>query len=261
MLSRITFPTKVINNTALLINSIVYDTNDFFQAAGYGEVEGPLSISLAVINASYSSIYIGLRIRLNNQIIVVADRVHIAFVAPFETKTISAASIPQLAYIDGHIDQITVIVQTVGLIVQPITINLVIDKPAVISAPQPIIGKDTMVSFPGQIQALNQQVLAIAPGIGNTLVSLAGNAEIRRYLHQFSVVLFPTIWPGDIVIRVTVSGIAIYVIHSAMDDTIGDSISLQMFTPYNAPVAIMGDNYNSNQSGHTTFTLLYEPIP
>jgi len=157
---------------------------DFTPATGNATLQGPLSLQLELNNQSDFPLYIGVKVYTLDGAFNIADRKQIAFLPSKTQLVISGASVPQLAYIGGIVTKIDVYFYVLaaqaghgGATTLP-TIALRMLPPAIISAPQPVIGQDTQVYQPGNLFIASSLVNVAA---GNTNIVLASTGTIPVY--------------------------------------------------------------------------------
>lgn len=198
----------------------VFTAVDFSTTGGYATIEGPLSLTLDVTNASNNTaLYVGITIQTLTGQINVADRTHIGFCPPSKTVTLSPASVPQLGYISGTITSITVTLYYVfSFVVTGVgttDVQLTYDSAQVVVGPQPLIGIDTRAYAPSILNSTYAYVTLPTGSIGTTIVeavtSAAYNARIRiKSIHMFASQIVGTLTTGIGTQIIDVSAVAFY---------------------------------------------------
>lgn len=191
-------------NSGLPRWDITFSEADFQAVVAGAWIEGPFSLQIDVDASTLDyPILIGVELQGISGTISIADRTHIAFISR-ERRVVTSASVPQLAYIDGIYNKI--IVHCYGFLTTDATkckVSLRLGPHAIISAPQEMIGRDTMAFDPGTYFSnggLSNLIIA-ANSTGTSLFSINVNtlSAIRFKFVTIQLFLYPTpSFAGDI---------------------------------------------------------------
>lgn len=182
--------------------SVIFDQTDILNRMTYG-VLGECSAAIDIVNNGPYPIFIGLTIETLDQVITIADRINIGFVAPSSRSTISYASVPQLAQLPDGITKFTIKIYHYGGTdaTYTITTSLRLDTPINTLSSSPIIGVDTSVYESDFFQSLNND--AVIPANGTTTAfSFTFAAQVSRvHLHSIYLKCVPTAYNDDIILQ------------------------------------------------------------
>ncbi len=218
MTPRIFGPKQLNITTANVFTyDFVFNSVDF-ASTGNAVVSGPLSLAVDVNNPTYRLVYIGVIIQTTENIITTEDRYNLAFCPGLTNITISPASVPSFAMIQGDIVSITVrmfaFTQTVPSSSQIATVYIRLDNPVPIVAPTPLIGRDTQALEPGLFQTDRYQFanpnypgLTIPANTPSTQRVLAftnfhSDSNLWRFrlrIVSVYIIIAPTPFPGDVI--------------------------------------------------------------
>lgn len=171
---------------------ITFTSVDFNSLSGRAYIEGPFSLIVDIDASSMAyPLLFGIELRSVGKSVSVGDRTHIGF-ASTERRVIGPASVPQLAHIEGVYDSI--IVHCFGYLSTDAAncrISLRIGPSAIISAPQPVIGRDSVVYDPGVYFTVDTTQVILPGTANNILWSINANAlaGLRFEVKSFSITL------------------------------------------------------------------------
>lgn len=252
---------------------VVFNYNDFSVATGFAQLQGPLSLSIDIRNNAQSVWYIGVIIERDIGTITIADRTHIAGIDVLSTATISSASIPQLARIDGIITKITIRISVFDSVFYTpagiSTIALRIDPPSPVISPPLYLGKDIKIQEPSYHQSfyLSGQAVPAGSAVYTIVDTGAMTSPFRFKVKAVQGYLFPTpSFPGDthLTARITrFDGVIteLFEIYSDCDRYMREFYVDEFVLNIGERLQILCDNFNSskayNASGHIFGEYIY----
>ncbi len=201
----------IITNIDAVANKRVYDVVfgaiEFSKAVQYTSLQGPFSMGININNTSGYDVYIGVDIQTRETNIVLADRKTLVF-CPYNSQiTLSGASVPALANIEGEVISVTVHVYRMNFLTSTITntnisIALFTDLAFIATSPLPYIGIDSIAYDPSEF--VSGSTGGFTTAFANTADALlmtftASTAfPYRRKINSIRLACRPTAFAGDI---------------------------------------------------------------
>lgn len=189
---KIVSPKTITASPGSYIYQITFGAVDFSAATSFARLEGPFSLALDITNTFLTPILIGIELQLSDQVMAIADRLQIGFVAGGTRSVISSASVPQIGRINGVITSIRVNIYAFDVPVsggQTVSIGLRIDAPQDVPPMPETIGGATAVRDPAMNAAFGTSSVFVAAGAVNTVICDSGQipAPFRFWIKNISI--------------------------------------------------------------------------
>jgi hypothetical protein len=244
---------KTVSVPASNILDVDFTYADFNAALGYPEIDSSFSLAVDITNNMVSPIFFGIVLETQEQIVTVADAIHIGFVAANSRAVVSGRSVSPLANIRGTVKKITVKLYAFSdtTAERSVIVSLRISAPILPSSLDKPKGRDTIVDRPSVFQSY-EDTFSMVTGTASALIVETGAlaSEFRLQINCITVGMEPTPYPGDTLIfaqitRASGSVFRITEFRSITTEYLMDRYTVPIIINIGDNLQVYGTNFNA----------------